>query len=261
MYIVGHLLITEKSGAFAPGEPIYSESALTIMLPDYVRCHDWGYRQCFTRNHLSRDGLLIRAHMLGDWFMHYGEISAEPKKVGWAYRRMGIYARRYHEFFSEAARRGLREDVPPADSVRGFSHTMMEFTLDTFLVEQGLFDSRFKSVQGALGVLGLTDGLGSQQWIDKTIKSEEIFSSSSNITADVTSYRERVQKAKNPSEFAYRAGVRKFGLCPCDESIALVRRFIRDGLREVSSQELSEVFHECSEFLRKWLLRTVAEGE
>jgi hypothetical protein len=252
MYIVGHFIITERSGALAP-ERIYGDGAAALAFPDYVLCHDWGYERCFVSEPLSPDGIMIRAHLLGDWYVHYGEQTVERKKIGWAYRRMGVYARRYDEFFAGATRLGLRDNVPPKDSVRGFSHTMMEYTIDTFLAEQGEFNSQFDAVRGALKKLGGEEGIGSGPWIDETIRREGVAVSTADMAADITSYSTRVSKSTRPSEFAYRAGIKKFGLRPCDESMRYVSRFIGDGLNEVPGDELSGIIDGAAEFVGRWL--------
>jgi hypothetical protein len=260
MYIVGHFSITERSGMIA-AERVYGDGAAALAFPDYALCHDWGYDLSFTQAPLTADGQLIRAHILGDWFIHFGAAPSNQQKVGWAYRRMGIYARRYHEFFKEAARLRLREDAPPEDSLRGFSHTMMEYTFDTFLAERGVFDSQFTRVQTALGSIGLGEGIGSRQWINDTIRRERVSVSAPDIDAAVASFRTRVSMSRSPAEFAYRAGCKKFGLDQSDESVAFTRRYIEDGLSEIPDSELSEVVSQASEFVGEWLKRlTPGEG-
>src|SRR5262249_56596835 len=124
MYIFGHCVITDiqRPGLF----DVYGSDGVALMLPDVVRCHDWGYERCFCSRPSSIAGQLIRMHMLEDWFIHYGEGTVR-KRVGWAYRKMAIYAQEYDNFFATAAARGLRHGEPP-DSRRGFCHTMIEYS-------------------------------------------------------------------------------------------------------------------------------------
>lgn len=230
------------------------------MLPDYVRCHDWGYERCFKTKSFTLKQLFIEAHMLADWYVHYGEVSETPKHAGWAYQAMRPYARRYDRFFKEAARRGLRADVPPRDSVRGFGHTMMEYTIDTFLVRRGDFDGRFEKIRSILGQLGVADSIGSEKWLNETLESEDIPGEREVISREIKIYRERVLACKDAEEFAYRAGAYKFGLKPCEESVAFVKSFIDEGMQEIPAAEISEVVEGAAEFVGTWLLKATVTG-
>jgi hypothetical protein len=252
MYIVGHLVLTEKSRRFAR-ETLYGDGALALMLPDYVRCHEWGYERCFKTTNFTLKGLLIQAHMLGDWYVHYGQASETPAKTGWAYQRMRPYACRYDRFYSEAARLGLRENVRPTDSVRGFGHTMMEYSIDTFLIRRGDFDNRFDTIRSTLGRLGLDDGVGSQRWLSETLSRDGISAEPAALSHDVMTYRQRVLACKNAEEFAFRAGVYKFGLKPGNESVAFVKSFIDEGMQEIPEAEISETVEGAAAFVRTWL--------
>ena len=261
MYIVGHLVITEKSGVFA-GDTLYGDGALALMLPDYARCHDWGYERCFKTKNFTLKQLLIGAHMLGDWYVHYGHPSDTPSHSGWAYQRMRPYAGRYQRFFSEAAQLGLRDDVPPRDSIRGFGHTMMEYSVDTFLVRRGDFDGRFEIIRSVLGRLGATDSVGSKKWLYQTLEQDAIPTQPYVLNREIAIYRQRVLACRNAEEFAFRAGVYKFGLKPGDESVAFVKSFIDEGMQEIPAAEISDVVDQAAAFVGTWLRQaTVTGGE
>src|SRR5215831_4445652 len=110
MYVVGHCVVTDRSGVWHTQE-VYGEGILGLMFPDYVRCHDWGYGCCFEPwwTESSVADRMIQAHLLGDYFVHFGRGTRERRREGWAYRNMGVYARRYEQFFSRAAAAGIRE--------------------------------------------------------------------------------------------------------------------------------------------------------
>ena len=255
MYVVGHFVVTERTNLFSD-EELYGSGACALMLPDYVRCHDWGYLHCFQGDALPEtvDGALIRAHLLGDWYVHYGE-GMERKKRGWAYRNMAVYSRRYHEFFERAARMGIREDAAPADSPQGFSHTMVEDTIDTYLATQGTFDSRFPRVRSRLGQLGRSEGDGSHDWIRRTLDQNRIEHNSPDLAGDVESFRERVDWSTGAEELAYWAGVKKFGLTFCSDSVAFLRSFLADGLSEIPGTQVASLIEECAAFVAEWLSR------
>lgn len=248
MYIVGHCVITDlsKPGPF----DLYGSDSIALMLPDIVRCHDWGYERCLRERSSSIAGQLIRMHMLADWFIHFGD-GVVRERVGWAYRKMSVYAREYDAFFHSAATRNLRRGEP-TDSRRGFSHTMIEYSIDTWLVRNGYFDGRFDSVRDALGRVGGEQGAGSLSWIRETMDAEGIESDSLDLSADATSFADRVMRSNDAHEFVYRAGVKKFGLKDCDDSISLMAETIEKGLRKIPGEEMRGIVDQAARFLTYW---------
>jgi hypothetical protein len=222
------------------------------MLPDYVRCHDWGYDKCFEQNPVTPAGRLIRSHMLADWFVHYGS-EFERQKRGWAYRKMGVYAKTYEAFQAEAVRRKLREDIPMNDSRRGFSHTMIEYSIDTWLANRGLVDDRFAFLKETYAQLGKSEGPGSLEAIARVIQQEGIDLVNEKMGQDVLSFGRRVEQSKSPVEFAYRAGVKKFGLDDTDDAVAFVGEFIEHGLKQIDDAEIEQFVDDCVSFLKQWM--------
>lgn len=248
MYIVGHCVITDlsKPGPF----DLYGSDSIALMLPDVVRCHDWGYERCLKERPSSIAGQLIRMHMLADWFIHYGD-GVVRERVGWAYRKMPVYTREYDAFFSTAAARDLHHGEP-ADSRRGFSHTLIEYSIDTWLVRSGYFDGCFDSVRDALGRIGCEQGVGSLPWIRETMNAEGIESDSPDVAADATSFADRVARSSDPQEFVYRAGVKKFALKDCGASIDLIADTIDNGLRKIPNDEIRGIVDQAARFLARW---------
>jgi hypothetical protein len=189
-------------------------------------------------------------HMLADWFIHYGD-GVVRERVGWAYRKMSVYAREYDTFFSAAAARDLHHGEP-ADSRRGFSHTLIEYSIDTWLVRNGYFDGHFDSVRDALGRIGCEQGVGSLSWIRETMDIERIKSDSPDFTADASSFADRVARSSNPEEFVYRAGVKKFALRDCGASIDLVADTIDTGLKKIPDDEMRGIVDQAARFLAHW---------
>lgn len=251
MYIVGHTVITDQSQL--PKCDPFSLSGIALMLPDYVRCHDWGYDRCFSKQPETEAGRLIRSHMLADWFVHYGD-GPQREKKGWAYRNMTVYAKAYDDFRGEAARRKLRENVEMTDSRRGFCHTMVEYSIDTWLSDLGLVDSKFSFLVHTYGQLGEESGIGSAGSVRRMIEQEGIELINENLEQDIHSFGRRVRESKSPIEFAYRAGVKKFGLEDSDESVALMAEFISNGLKRLDHLELERFLTDCVSFLRHWML-------
>ena len=71
MYIVAHCLSVVDSEVCLPSEMDAERTAIT-MLPDVLDNHDWGYSVCFSWPANTSNSRFIKAHMLGDWLVHFG---------------------------------------------------------------------------------------------------------------------------------------------------------------------------------------------
>ena len=250
MYIVGHSVIADLSTR--GGFDFFGADCVALMLPDIVRCHDWGYDRCLGPRPSSTAGQLIRLHLLADWFIHFGE-GTERERVGWAYQKMAVYARGYEAFFSAAAARGLYSGVPQ-DSRRGFSHTMIEYSIDTWLIRNGYFEGRFESVRDALGRVGREHGAGSMSWLRRTMAAEGVRSDSPDLATDAISFGDRVARSQSSEEFVFRAGVKKFGLQDCDASLELMSATLDKGLAQIPDEDIRLVVARAARFLSRWLV-------
>lgn len=246
MYIIGHCETTAATGIFADDD-VTGPGITALMLPDYARCHDWGYAQCFNPCPEERLAMLVRAHILGDWWVHFGD-SSEKVRRGWAYRRMGVFASRYDRFFSEATAAGLRAAGPPNDTVRGFSHTMMEYSIDTWLSEK--FDqARFLRIKESVARLTNTNG-GLSVEIGHLLTDFGLAIDHEQLIQDANDFVHRVAISESPHDFACWAGAKKFGLRPCLKARDYVRRFLEEANAEIDDGEYSDVVARIVEFMR-----------
>ena len=254
MYIVGHYVTTRLSKRFS-NALLDGLQGPALYLPDFVRCHEWGYAECFRMPDDDPTGALIKAHMLGDWWVHYG-LYEEAKRRGWAYRRMAVFARHYDVFFETARREDLLRDASgPRDSVRGFSHTMMEYAIDTHLAAS-LAGTTFAALQSAIGGVGEDRGAWSEATVRAQLAARGITGSFDGLAGDLHSFRARALAARAPQEFAYRAGVKKFGLHDHEASLALVRETIAAGLGEIPGTEIDAVVEETGRFIANHVATT-----
>ena len=239
MYIVGHCYVAEKSRVFPPHYPSAQGIGL-LMLPDYVNCHDWGYEHY--KELTGQDGMLVRAHLVTDWLVHFGTLDVRPRqRRGWAYRRMGLASTFYDEFFKLAFDRHLSNSPEPKDSMRGFSHSMIEYCIDSAICRRGWFDSRFGSaVTEALQALNF-------QTVQKILEELSIVVSNENdLQTEIASYAARIIIARDPEDLVLLAAARKFGLQVTTESAQFVRGFISRLLEIISNEEIDHVCEECS---------------
>ncbi|CAH0305714.1 hypothetical protein [Pseudomonas brassicacearum] len=243
MYITGHCFISDACGLWA-NRKIYGEGIGYITFPDYARGHDVGYQQCFIARQRSESQELAVSHLLADWWVHYGPGDERTRK-GWAYRKMGIFAKMYDDFFSTAENQGLRNPSVERDSYRGFSHTMVEYSIDTWISRTQPVEHHFHTVQQGISAIDtgqLTRHLGFMA--DEFDMDSEVFRS------DLQSFQERVSRAGNTGDWVLFAGLKKFGLTHCPQSLNLLGECIDRGLAQISDQDMTSMLGECVEFVR-----------
>lgn len=258
MYILGHYVTALLSRRFSAGV-FTGEHGAALYFPDFVRCHDWGYARCFALPEHGTVSALIKAHMVGDWWVHYGPFS-EPNRRGWAYRRMAVFARKYERFFDTASRLSLMcSQNQELDSVRGFAHTMMEYSIDTHLALR-IDESTFFDLRRVARDVGSPEGPWSEESVRLKIAQNGVAGCFARLGEDLRSFSSRAASAAAPAEFAYRAGVKKFGLRDCAESIGLVAATIEAGLREIPGPEIDEIVFQTANFIARHVGPLQREG-
>lgn len=249
MYIVGHSLSVVDSGACAPDE-LDGFGVVAAMLPDILDNHAWGYGTCFTWPADTDVTRFIRAHMIGDWFVHFGERNSADRE-GWAYRNMGHYAAQYEDFFRRAYQTGCVSQEAPSDSRRGFSHTMAEYSVDLWLSKCGRFDRYFDTARAALGTLGREedDEPGSSHWLRRAMSEEKMPTEYRKASGQVESFRERAQMSREPGEFVIHSIMHKLGFAFTEQSRDFVRDCLDDGITTMGTAELDKHYRECCGFI------------
>jgi hypothetical protein len=162
---------------------------------------------------------------------------------------MGFFARQYEQFFEVAAQRKLRPTGIPADSRRGFAHSMMEYVVDTHLCLTGRVDDAFSDIREGLSGVGRKGGPGSLAWVSRTMEAEGLSSESCALEGDLLSFGERVEASTRPEELAYRAALKKFELASSEESLHYVSDFVQRGRAEVGSRSIEDLVRAASEFI------------
>ncbi len=241
MYVLGHWATTRASDAFAAAD-LTGLGIVALMLPDIARCHDWGYARCHDPVPANDvDLALVRAHMLGDWYVHYGE-GDQPIRRGWAYRSMAPFARLYDEFFATAEAEGLRRPDMPRDSIRGFAHTMVEYAIDTWVADHDPTTTEgFVAAKRALSDIPVDTARALLSRAGADFPAEQ-------LETGIASFTDRIRRCQTPHQFAFRAGAKKFGLIG-DAGVELVARFVRRGARQIPDAEFSAILAETSRFI------------
>ncbi|MEU4171804.1 hypothetical protein AB0F46_33600 [Streptomyces sp. NPDC026665] len=214
------------------------------MLPDFADSHAFAYTHAWEKEG-DTDSRLIRSHIAGDWWIHFGDDLTRPaRRRGWAYLRMGVIARRYEEFYALAHERGLAPTAVPNDSRRGWAHSMLEYSVDTHLARSGTLDHAFDDVRRQLGRL---QAHGEE--IRAMLAGQQVLPWSQEVWRNALDYSARVALADSPEEIALLGAAGKFGLDYSRASRALVREFQSRILKDVGAEEYGTIIRAMHEFV------------
>jgi len=246
MYIVGHFVTSKLAGLFENG---IGRNLTFLMIPDYIASHDWGYHHYSMLDTKSEIMKYFKSHMLGDWFVHFGD-QKEPRKSGWAYKNMKLFAKKYNLFFLEAEERGLlRKDLTRRDTIRGFSHTMMEYLIDYYMSRSLMCNDLLYYSKRYLGEELLQQPLF---WLNDFVNKEEIACAIS-LEEGARCFGNRVLLSTRLEEFVLRAGIKKFGLTPSVESMSFIASHLEAALLEFPLSKIDQVVEDTALFIKKYL--------
>ncbi|MDJ0643349.1 MAG: hypothetical protein QNJ15_11065 [Erythrobacter sp.] len=250
MYIVGHCLSVIDSG-MCSSEQMDEFGVVATMLPDILDNHAWGYSTCFDWPGRSSITPFIHAHMVGDWFVHFGLDKQVMEREGWAYQRMGYFADQYEDFFDGATSAQVAYQRTPTDTRRGFSHTMAEYSVDLWLAKTGRFDAYFETARKSLGALAREDddGVGSIHWLRRVAANEGMPTDLRSVAGQVESFRARAAMAKSPEEFVVYSIISKLDFKLEKESVDYVMSSLEDGITHLTEAELDKHYKECCDFI------------
>jgi hypothetical protein len=245
MWVLGHICTTGHLKAFADIELAAGEGLFELTFPDLVNCHQWGYDACWGIGN-DRTGRLIKAHMIADAVIHLGRDWTTPgRKTGWAYRRMGVVSRLYDPFFEEAASNGMlvSPDSPRRDSLRGWAHTMVEYSLDQYLCDTRDLGAVFLALRQTFA--RLSERL---DWVRATVDELGVYTKTP-FPEQPLRYVAALTRADEPDEFHLRGLTTKFGLHETPEVLCWLRAIQRHIIEVVGGEEIEAVLAAVSEVL------------
>ncbi|WP_217548942.1 hypothetical protein [Streptomyces sp. GbtcB6] len=214
------------------------------MVPDFADSHAFAYTRAWEKEG-DTDSRLIRSHIAGDWWIHFGDNLTEPaRRRGWAYLNMGVVARRYEEFYALAHERGLAPTPVPNDSRRGWAHSMLEYSVDTYIARRGTLDHGFDAIKQQLGSL---QAHGDE--VQALLATQQVSPWSQEAWRHACEYSIRVALAESPEDIAVLGAAGKFGLDYSPESRALVREFQSHVVDSVGSDEYETVIRAMHDFV------------
>ncbi|MEZ4302441.1 MAG: hypothetical protein R3B70_46365 [Polyangiaceae bacterium] len=252
MDLIGHCAVAALSGVH-PERDVFGPGVVDLMLPNVLHCHDWGYQHLWDlssfEDHLRPVARRMQTHIVADWVIHYGGArTGEKRKVGWAYRRMGLAHRRAREFFEEARCRGLlRSDaVDPAGWSRkrklDFAHSITEYALDFLVAPMVMTASRLADIKHHLGRVagGASPGYAP---IDATAAALRVETDQPHdvVLRSIEALAHDAAAAEGPESFAVATTMRKYGFHIDRRSAQHVRTFIAGISADLNAAECREL--------------------
>lgn len=255
MDLIGHCAVAALSGVYDERD-IFGPGIVELMLPNVLHCHDWGYRKLwnvasFDQPH-SAVAMQMRAHIVADWVVHYGDAqTSDKRKEGWAYRRMGIAHRRATEFFAGACRCDLlRTEAtgPEAWSKKrklDFAHSITEYALDFIVAPVIMTPSRLVSIKSHLAKMTEDAGARGRGWLKATALALQIETDQPQdiVGRSIEALAYDASVAEGPETFAVGTTMRKYGFHVDGRSARYVRDFI-EGI--AADLDCGEVHNLCA---------------
>jgi hypothetical protein len=253
MDLIGHCAVAALSGVHEERD-IFGPGIVELMLPNVVHCHDWGYRKLW--NVASFDHPLravatqMRAHIVADWVVHYGDTqTSEKRKEGWAYRHMGLAHKRATHFFAGARSRDLlRTEAtgPEAWSKKrklDFAHSITEYALDFIVAPVIITPSRFADIKSHLAKMTEDGGARGRRWLDATSLALQIETDQPEeiVGLSVEALAYDAGAAEEPEAFAVGTTMRKYGFHVDGRSARYVRDFIEGIAAALDAREAHEL--------------------
>lgn len=237
MFVLGHLESLHESKAFPEFDLHRGEHGMTVMVPDLLSCHDWGYSKSWALVGAGVQAEMVLAHMLGDAVVHYGERwRGHERKSGWAYLRMGLVARRYDEFHDYAEERGWRQPGLARDSRRGWAHSLVEYSVDQWLADRRDLSVMHREVRASAEAVA-----ADLAWVHNLVE-QHVITTSKPIESQPYRYCGALVRANEPDEIHLRGLALKFQIAEEPEALHWLRGWLRAIWQELGDDEMADVF-------------------
>lgn len=233
MFLIGHVYTAAQSSVFKGINLAEGEGVVEIMLPDILSSHDWSYENCWYMGN-NNTKTLIQAHIIGDAVVHYGDKWDEQHiRKGWAYKNMHYIVKEYNNFYKYAKNEGYLIENNSRDSLRGWAHTLIEYSIDQYLTDTIDFSKAFFSIKKAFENINLQKI--KDIIIDNNMKPAKPF------PQQPLRYSSVIVNSMEPDEFHLRGLLEKFGLMQSNEAINWVRSFLRNIIQDIGIENMNEI--------------------
>lgn len=238
MDVIGHCATAAQSGLFTE-EDVFGAGVIDLMFLNYAHCHDWAYQRCWEAGRLGRDEhavRLFRAHMIGDWVIHYGAGDTRVKvKRGWAYRRMLPARHAAGRFVAGARERGVwlgRHPLPDAwtrKQKHDFWHTLTEMAFDLVIADEVIDRERLRTMKRAFARLAAPGDPARGRVLARfdrlrvtTDKARAV------VAAEIQRLGRLGHTAREPADFPVATVCHKYGIADTPAGRAHVRALLDD---------------------------------
>jgi hypothetical protein len=261
MFVAGHAGNVVRTSAFTVGQLTANPWVLgELLFPDAVSCHDTGYAAVLRETEGEGPGkrptlpALMAQHLLGDAYLHYGDDVAAMRRVGWAYRWLGLLAHRMGPFYARAEAAGCLH-AAPRDSVRGWGHTVAEYCLDHVQVGSSRYfgPEDHLAFDGAFTALAAVDDIG--EVVDATLARYQL-RAQKPVPAQPRRYY-RVCAQLGFERVHLGAFALKFGLDLSASALALVEEELEWFLDQVGVDEVHAIVAQLDSAVGDWMAARV----
>ncbi|WP_261640315.1 hypothetical protein [Erwinia mallotivora] len=141
MEILGHYYVAKNIIPLFDSEK-YSSQSDYMMFPNYMHCHEWCYENLWRQTMLDPEMEMIKIHALSDWFVHYGDSTANKYKTGWAYSKMDCAIKATDKAFVRLAELGYLDykkgDYRFFSERKSFNifHSIIEYAIELHFLEE-----------------------------------------------------------------------------------------------------------------------------
>ncbi|MFS0752927.1 hypothetical protein [Oceanobacillus sp. 1P07AA] len=243
MFLFGHILTAKNSNLIGRLDVAKGEGVVALMLPDILSSHDWAYNKSWNIDPNKEGALLIQAHIIGDAVIHFGKEWDKPLvKRGWAYKNMKYIAGDYYNFFNKAKRMDyIKPNKIINDSIRGWSHTMVEYTIDQYLTDNFILEESFDNIKKVFSETTHNLSFLSDSVVDYGIETSKPFPD------QPLRYSNIIKNSNSPDEFHLRGLAAKYGLKENDDVIDWLRSYLRSIISLVGINSIKDIINTLKE--------------
>lgn len=255
MFVAGHVgNVIRTSGRTVAALSASPGELAELLFPDAVGCHDTGYAAVLPETAGAPPALpdLMAQHLLGDAYIHYGGEPIERRRVGWAYRWLGLVAHRMGPFYARAEAAGCLT-TPPRDSLRGWGHSVAEYCLDHVQVGSATYftDDDHRALDQALAALSALGDRDVEVAVAATLHRCRLVAEKP-VPAQTRRYY-RVCAELGARRAHLGAFALKFGLDLSPAALAVVEEELEWFLHQVGEPEVHAIVAELDRAVGAWM--------
>ncbi len=257
MDLIGHIYTARRSGLFSDTE--LNNHVVELMFPNLRHCHDWAYMHAWEikPNDPYKDTLaFIRAHMICDWIIHYGDACTHNKsKVGWVYKHLNIVTTRLQSFLEGLFLQGA--DCSYLESRMGtpkgrldINHTLLELAIDFYIADFYPSQDDFKVWRKAFGKFSTDLESNNLASFWRLCSELQAYSDKSDAFIECEIYalsHFAAHEWNKPTDYAVFTAMRKYQIPRTAETVNYVSKFLYSLATVIEHQDIDDLFKRISD--------------